>query len=298
MMFILSILLMAIAMSLLVFGISQFAQLFPELKREEEWRDKPPFLIGLLKPVISIFVPRVVNKRSEIQIELMQNKLHTGGVGYALKAEEFIALRIVGAFIGLLIFLYVYVMMEPSTFYLLLCVGLIPLGFYYPDIWLRDKIKLRHSLIEKQFPFFLELLVLAMRAGLNFSSALSHSVHRLPDGPVKEEFTHFLRDTRTGKKRRDALKALEGRVDQPAISSFISAVNQTEALGGEMGSMLIKQATQRRTERFAKAEKLANQAPVKMIFPLTLFLFPITIIIVIFPLVITARESGALDFFK
>jgi len=167
----------------------------------------------------------------------------------------------------------------------------------YPDIWIRDKIKVRHSLIEKQFPFFLELLVLAMRAGLNFSSALSHSVQRMPEGPIKQEFTHFLRDTRTGKNRRDALKALEMRIDQPAVSSFISAVNQTEALGGEMGTMLITQAKQRRTERFSKAEKAAGEAPVKMIFPLTVFLFPITIIIVLFPLMITARDSGAMDFF-
>ncbi len=63
-----------------------------------------------------------------------------------------------------------------------------------------------------------------------------------------------------------------------------------------MGGMLIKQAAQRRAERFAKAEKTANQAPVKMIFPLTMFLFPITIIIVMFPLAITARDSGAMDF--
>lgn len=62
--------------------------------------------------------------------------------------------------------------------------------------------------------------------------------------------------------------------------------------------MLIEQARQRRTERFSKAEKAASEAPVKMLFPLAVFLFPITIIIVLFPLVITARDSGAMDFFS
>lgn len=295
-MFTFSLLLVTLSMTLLVFGLAQFLKLIPEFKNEV-WRDKPPFAFRLFRPVISLIAPRLARKTPEMELELTQNKLHSAGVGYALRPEEFIAIRWIGAGVGLLLYFYVYIMLDLSTFAIIAFALLIPLGFMYPDIWLRDKIKVRHSLIEKQFPFFLELLVLAMRAGLNFSSALSHSVQRMPEGPIKQEFTHFLRDTRTGKNRRDALKALEMRIDQPAVSSFISAVNQTEALGGEMGTMLITQAKQRRTERFSKAEKAAGEAPVKMIFPLTVFLFPITIIIVLFPLMITARDSGAMDFF-
>ncbi len=296
-MFTFSILLVTLSMIMLVFGLAQFSQLVPTFKNEV-WRDRPPFAFRVLRPVILLIAPRIARKTPQMELELTQNKLHSAGVGYALRAEELIASRWVGAGIGLLLYFYVFIMLELSTVAIVACALLIPLGFMYPDIWIRDRIKIRHLLIEKQFPFFLELLVLAMRAGLNFSSALSHAVIRMPEGPVRQEFTHFLRDTRTGKNRRDALKALELRIDQPAVSSFISAVNQTEALGGEMGTMLITQAKQRRAERFSRAETAANQAPVKMIFPLTVFLFPITIIIVLFPLVITARDSGVMDFFS
>ncbi len=295
-MLILSMLLVTISIILLLLSLVHFLQLIPEFKNES-WRDKPPLAFKLFRPFISLIAPEIASKTPIMELDLTQDKLHSAGVGYALRPEEFIALRRIGAGVGLVLYIYVFFMLDLSTLAIIACVLLIPLGYMYPDIWIRDKIKVRHVLIEKQFPFFLELLVLAMRAGLNFSSALSHSVLRMPEGPVKQEFTHFLRDTRTGKNRRDSLRALELRINQPAVSSFISAVNQTEALGGEMGTMLMTQAKQRRAERFSKAEKAANQAPVKMIFPLTVFLFPITIIIVMFPLVITARDSGAMDFF-
>ncbi len=295
-MFIFLILLATLSMVFLVFGIAQFIKLIPEYK-EEAWRETPPYAFRVVRPFISLIAPTVARKTSDLELEITQDKLHSAGVGYALKADEYIASRWIGAGVGLLLYFYVYILLDLSTMKTIAFALLVPLGFMYPDIWIRDKIKVRHSLIEKQFPFFLELLVLAMRAGLNFSSALSHAVQRMAEGPVKQEFTHFLRDTRTGKNRRDSLKALEKRVDQPAVSNFISAVNQTEALGGEMGTMLIEQAKQRRSERFSKAEKAASEAPVKMLFPLAVFLFPITIIIVLFPLVITARDSGAMDIF-
>lgn len=81
------------------------------------------------------------------------------------------------------------------------------------------------------------------------------------------------------------------------MTNFVSVVNQAEEVGGEIGEILVTQAAQRRAERFLKAEKLANQAPVKMLLPLIAFMFPITFIIVMFPIFIKARDSGTLSFF-
>ncbi len=98
--------------------------------------------------------------------------------------------------------------------------------------------------------------------------------------------------------RRLALNHLARRIDLPAVTNFVASINQAEETGGEIGNVLMQQARQRRTERFLKAEKLANQAPVKMLGPLVGLLFPITFIIIVFPIFIKARDSGTLGFFN
>jgi len=199
--------------------------------------------------------------------------------------------------IGALFFTYIYRNLDLAFYQVVLCALIIPLGYYYPDIWLRDATKRRHALIEKQFPFFLDLLVLSMRAGLNFSSAMAHSVEKMAPGPVREEFGRMIRETRTGVPRHQSLTDIAGRVNMPAVTNFVSVVNQAEEVGGELGEVLAAQAEQRRKERFLKAEKLANQAPMKMLFPLIGFLFPITFIIVMFPIVIKGRDMGLYSLF-
>jgi len=262
---------------------------------EEDWRDKPPALFRMTRPIVNLFVKQVDARMSPVKRSLLQDRLNSAGVSYAITPVEFATTRIVVLLIGILLFTYVYRIINLSTSQIMLVGLVIPLAYFYPDIWLRDAKKARHKMIEKQFPFFLELLVLAMRAGLNFSSSISHSVEKMAPGPVKEEFSKLLRDVKTGMTRKQTLLDLSQRVDLPAVTNFVSVVNQTEELGGELGDVLSAQANQRRKERFLKAEKQANEAPVKMLLPLIGLLFPITLIIIFFPLFIKARESGVFD---
>jgi len=175
---------------------------------------------------------------------------------------------------------------------------MIPLGYYYPEIWLKDIVKKRRAIVDKQFPFFLDLLVLTMRAGLNFGSATDHAVSKMTMGPIKAEFTRMLRDIRTGMSRQEALVNLSIRMDVASITNFVAAVNQADETGGELVPALIAQSKQRRTERFLLAEKKANQAPVKMLLPLVVFLFPIIFIIIFFPIIYRAQSSGTMSFFQ
>ena len=265
---------------------------------KEDWRDRPPLFFRLLSPFVGIIIHRVEASQKPFQLEVIQDKLDAAGMGYALRPAEFIATRRVGLALGVLVFVFAYFVLKPTSMSMILLVGaFIPFGFFYPDMWLRDVIKRRHARIEKQFPFFLDLLVLTMRAGLNFSSAMAHSVEKMTEGPVKQEFAQFLREVRTGARRRDALEALGRRINLSAVHNFVSAVNQAEEIGGELGPILVSQARQRRAERFLKAEKLANQAPVKMMLPLIGVLFPMMFLIIGFPIFIKGRESGALGIF-
>ena len=264
----------------------------------EAWRDKPPLLFSVTRPFVNIFVERVGQSLQPYQREVLQDKLGAAGLSYAIRPEELIATRRVGLLVGLLLIAYVYLVAGVENPRVLVSLALfVPLGYFYPDIWLRDAIKRRHSIIEKQFPFFLDLLVLSMRAGLNFTSAVAHAVEKMAPGPVKAEFERVLRENRTGLTRRESLLNLGRRVNLSGITNFVSVVNQAEEVGGEIGEILVSQAAQRRAERFLKAEKLANQAPVKMLFPLIAFMFPITFVIVMFPIFIKARDSGTLSFF-
>ena len=83
----------------------------------------------------------------------------------------------------------------------------------------------------------------------------------------------------------------------PHVTNVVASVTQAEETGGSLGDVLSDQARQRRQERFLRAEKLANQAPVKMLFPLIALLFPITFIIIGFPIVVQLIDAGAFDLF-
>jgi tight adherence protein C len=101
-----------------------------------------------------------------------------------------------------------------------------------------------------------------------------------------------LRDRRAGKSRVDALRDMASRVSEPAVGSLVTALVQSETLGMDLGPILRAQAEQRRAERFASAEKLAMEAPVKMLLPLIAFIFPCTFIVLGFPIAIKFLRMG------
>lgn len=269
----------------------------PQLE-DQSWRDRPPVIFLLVRPIVHLFAQNVAKSVDPYKLQHLKDRLNSGGMAYAIRPEEFIVTKRVFLGFGIILFIYFYLMLNVEKVSVITMLSvMVPLGYFYPDIWLRDQVKNRQHQFSKAFPFFLDLLVLSMRAGLNFSSALDHAVERIPAGPVRDEFTRVLRETRTGMSRKEALLNLAARTQMPAVSNFVAAINQAEETGGEIGNVLMVQADQRRSERFLRAEKLANQAPVKMLAPLIGLLFPITFMIIVFPLYIRARDTGALDFF-
>jgi tight adherence protein C len=157
-------------------------------------------------------------------------------------------------------------------------------GWFYPAIWLRDRMALRKRELLKSLPFFLDIITLCVEAGLNMQGAMSQAVAKGPKG--------VLRDIRAGKQRAEALRSMAARLREPSITAFTTAVIQAESMGMSLGPVLRAQADQRRSERFLRAEKMAMEAPVKMLFPLIAFIFPCTFIVLFFPIVIKFMHSG------
>ncbi len=283
----------AVSVVLLLLGIARLKSEQPA--QEQNWRDRAPLMFRIARPLVNLFAHRVAESMSAQVRVLLTDRLSAAGLSYSVRPEEFVVSQRIGFCGGVAMFLGAYWLLELDGGVLLYALMFFPpLGYWFPRIWLKDMIKRRHRTIEKQLPFFLDILVLAIRSGLNFSSAVAHSVAKMPTGPIKDEFARVLREMRTGVNRRQALQDLAARIDLAALSNFVAAVNQAEDTGGELGSALTAQAAQRRTERFLHAEKLANQAPMKLLLPLVALLFPISLIIIAFPLVVRARDSGML----
>ena len=131
-------------------------------------------------------------------------------------------------------------------------------------------------------------------AGLNFAGALKQAVEKGPQGAMKNEFRIVLRDVNSGQTRADALTRLAERVDLKDVTVFVSAVIQAEKMGTSMRDTLLVQAQQRLDERFQRAEKLAMEAPVKLVIPLVIFIFPLTFMILLFPIIVKFIEQGSL----
>lgn len=262
---------------------------------DDEWRDPPPIIYKLFKPVVRMFAADVKSFINDRSRHSLSQRLSAGGMNYAILPEEFVTLKWVCLVVGAVIAIFLYSVNEglgPEA--LVIVVSSVPIGFLYPDLWLNDKIRFRRRVVEKDFPFLLDLLVLSMRAGLNYSASLAQAISSLPNGPVKDEFGKLLREIRAGKPRRDALLGLGERMNIPTVNNFIAAMNQAEETGGEIVEVLTVQAEQKRSERFSAAEEQANKAPIKMLLPMMLFLFPIVFMLVAFIMVVKLAETNLL----
>lgn len=159
------------------------------------------------------------------------------------------------------------------------------LGAVLPFIWLRDRVRGRHARILEDLPYHLDMLTLCVEAGVDFGAACARIVEKGRAGPLQEEFNMFLAELRVGKTRSEALQDMAERVGLDALSVFLAALVQADRLGSGLGKTLRLQAEQTRAERFQRAETRANQAPVKMLLPLVLFIFPTIWIILGAPLI-------------
>ena len=159
-----------------------------------------------------------------------------------------------------------------------------------PMLWLRAAVRARQTAIVRALPFVLDLLTLSVEAGLDFMSALQRCTERPAVDPLTEELLRVVRETQVGTPRRDALRALAKRVAIPDVRSLVNALVQADELGVSVGAILRVQADQIRQRRFERAEKLANEAPVKLLAPLILFIFPSVFLVLLGP--IFFRMSG------
>ena len=160
-----------------------------------------------------------------------------------------------------------------------------------PAIWLRRAVKKRHFQIQKALPFVLDLLTLSVEAGMDFVSALQRNCRLRRLDPLNEELLRMTKEIQVGLSRKDALRSMADRVRQPDLKSVAYALIQADELGVSIGAILRIQSEQLRSRRFDRAEKLAAEAPVKMLGPLMLCIFPAVFIILLGPILRQALKG-------
>jgi tight adherence protein C len=167
---------------------------------------------------------------------------------------------------------------------------LLVIGAVLPKTWLDNRVRHRQVEVLKSLPDAFDLITTCVEAGLGIEAALA-KVSEKVEGPFGDELTIMMRETSMGKLRRDALKEMGERTGVRDLISFINAVIQAESMGTSIATVLRVQAEQMRMKRRQRAEHQAQQAPIKMMFPLILCIFPSLFIVILGPAGITIYEQ-------
>lgn len=225
----------------------------------------------------------------------INNKIMYAGGLSGLNAEEFMAIQGLSA-VGFTLFGLILINFGRNSLgiemgYVWVILFSV-IGLFFPEFpWLRDQIKKRHLKITRSLPYNMDLLTLSVEAGLDFQAAVATVVQKGKQGELSDEFALMLRHLRMGKTREEALRMMADRINLPALSQFVAALIQADRMGTSLGKVLRIQSTQMRIERTQRAEKLANEAPVKMLFPLIACIFP-TVFMVLFGPILFQYMTG------
>jgi tight adherence protein C len=266
--------------------ISYLTQLsVPEVETDDRtYMDPIPSGLKIIWPLILLASVVVENLFSNAYFDRLEKSLQKTGVNFTLTVEQFVSLRFVAATICFLLSGLIVLALEPEKGSLLIILLLTIGGFFFPLVWLSDKRKRREKAVIRALPIYLDFTTMAVEAGLNLSGALQQAMSKGPEGPLRQEFSIIMRDLRSGVNRSEAFKRMAQRLDMPDIHSFVNAMVQAEKSGSSMATTLRIQSEQRRNERFQRAEKQAMEAPVKLVFPLIVFIFPVTFMVLGFPI--------------
>jgi tight adherence protein C len=263
----------------------------------EEIELSRPFSERILLPMIrgsSSFVARFTPQRS---IENTQHKLELAGNPNNWSAAEFLGIRGLAALLLAALTFVLLMLTEAGVTRQLLFSGIMGiLGFFLPVIWLGRRISSRQDEIIKTLPDALDLLTISVEAGLPFDGAMQRVAEKW-DNELSKGFQRLLNEMQVGKSRRDALRDMADRMEVPDVTSFVAALVQADQLGISIAKVLRIQAEQMRIKRRQRAEEKAQQAPIKMLIPMTFLIFPTILIVIMGPALLVLKESAVFSVF-
>ncbi len=271
------------------FGERELPESLEEIELSLSFRDR--ILVPFLRRIADITTRFTPQK----QIDETRKQIEQAGMAGSLEPTTFLTIRIVATVAVALVAFMVFFVLSPSRDpnALLYTAGGAGLGFYFPVLWIKGKVSRRQDGILKSLPDALDLLTICVEAGLGFDQAMG-KVYEKWDNDLAIGFGRVLREIQLGKLRREAMRDMSDRMGVPDVTSFVAAVIQADQLGVSMTKILRVQSDQMRVKRRQRAQEKAHQAPVKMMIPMVLLIFPSLWIVLLGPAVIFLMTSGAL----
>jgi tight adherence protein C len=216
-------------------------------------------------------------------IEKLKRNIVLAGSPPGYEVDRFLVWKVLGFASGLFWVPISYVFLSDHMLMMVLALAFTwGLSFFGPDLLLSQAITKRRAEIQRKMPDTLDLLVISVEAGLGFEQALDRTATTVP-GPLSEELRRMLQETRMGASRADALRALDERTNVEDLRTFIVAMLQADTFGVSIARILRTQADEMRVRRRYNAQEKSQKAPVKMLFPLVLCIFPATLVVVVMP---------------
>lgn len=244
-----------------------------------------PFISRVVRPLGSRTLRSVAGLTPRNHLEQVHHRLVLAGVASSVRAEELVTLQIVGGVAGLVLGVAYAALGEPSARIGLLMLIVLPLaGAMAPHLWLQRKADERQQAIRKDLPDTVDLMAISVEAGVGLEGAMD-IVCRNFVSPLAEEFSRTLKEMELGLPRREALLNLRRRTEVTELSNFVLILTQADALGMPIGRVLRTQAADMRMKRRQWAREKAGKLPVKILFPLVLFIFPAVLVVIMGPAV-------------
>ncbi|UCB56785.1 MAG: type II secretion system F family protein [Candidatus Omnitrophota bacterium] len=252
--------------------------------------EKPFWMEPLLKPLAPIN-EHIGNKRFREHIR--QRLL---GAGSPLSVNEYFVFKEVMVLFMPLI-LAIVIGWDNLLSIPILVVAACGFGFIYPDFWLKVRTQKRRKDVLRALPSIIDLLTLAVDAGLDFMIAVRRVVEHSRPGPMVDELSFLWQEVQMGRVRRDALRSMAKRLDLAEVHSFTRTLIQAERMGTPMGEALRTLSDEIRMRQFQRGEQQALKAPIKMLFPLLFCILPVVLILVGGPVILQFFQTS-FQFFK
>jgi tight adherence protein C len=243
-------------------------------------KEMPRFRERVMLPLTTQIAKLMFKVNPKASSDAIAKKLMAAGMRNA-SPNGFIASQGIfalgGAFFGLVLFGAAKPSLAPLAAILM---GV--LGFMGPSFVLGSRVRTRAAAVASELPDALDLLSVSVEAGLGFDGAVQKLTEHM-DGPLIEEFELALGEIRIGEGRQEALKKMAERSGSLEMGSFVRAIIQADQLGISLGRILRIQAHDTRLKRQLLAEEKAMKAPIKMLFPTVVFIFPAMFIVILGP---------------
>lgn len=225
-------------------------------------------------------------------LEKARHNIVVAGLGDSMTAEELVVGQVVLGGLGLLLGIAAVGLGGFSGGQSVLIMALFPaVGALVPSVIVKRKATERSTSIFKDLPDSLDLLAISVEAGVGFEAAIDVVCSNF-ESPLADEFRRMLQEMELGLSRKEALVNMRARTDVPELSTFIMALTQADALGMPIGRVLQTQAMEMRNRRRQWAREKAAKLPVKILFPLTLFIFPAVLVVILGPAASAIIHAG------